>query len=243
MFKLNLVFYKHVTELKLRFFYFFSSFIITFTTCYCYCFEIVYIFTKPFLRYKKNFIFTDITEFFYTNIEICFFFSFYFILPLFIYHIWCFFINSINKKNRNKISVFLFITIISLYGCILLVYSFLLPKLFEFLVEFTLNNSLLNIELQLRIKSYVSIAMKFFFFSSIFNVLPIIFFFSILSDVKNRNILRNICFSRIRNFSLILIIVSLFIPPDIFLQSVFSLFLYILLEIMLLLMFICIHFI
>ncbi len=221
----------HFTELKYRALYLALCLNITFIVCYNYCFEIIYIFTKPFLFYKKNFIFTDITEFFYTNIQICFFFTFYLILPLLLYHIWCFFVPSLLCKDRHKNSIFIFIFVFLIYATIVFVYCILLPKLFYFLVDFMIHNNLLNIELQPRIKSYVCVCINIYFFSSFLSLLPCVFFFIMK---KNYAILESMCKNRIKNFFLILIISSMVSPPDIVLQICLSLCLFFFFEMLLL---------
>ncbi len=212
MFPVILLFF---TELKLRAFYLGLCLNATFLVCYHYCFEIIYIFTKPFLLYKKNFIFTNITEFFYTNIQICLFFTFYVILPLCIYHIWCFFIGSSLHKTRYINVINIFVCVFFIYATVIFVHVFLLPKLFEFLVNFIIHNNLLNIELQPRIKSYVYVCINIYFFSSCICLLPFFFFFTIK---KNYVILENMCKNRIKSFFMILIISSILSPPNIILQ-------------------------
>jgi Tat protein translocase TatC len=246
----NLVLFHHFNELKLRFFYLILCFLITVLTAYHYCFEIVYIFTKPFLKYKKNFIFTDITEFFYTNIEVCIFFSFYLIIPVIVYHIWCFFINTVTVRNRQTIVMFSIASIISLYASILVVYFLLLPYLFEFLQDFMVTNNLLNIELQPRIKPYIYLAFKIFFFSSVFTMVPFIFLVLIyaispLHDKKKKLLwfLPSISYNRHLIFGVLLILSSLFIPPDIMVQFCVSILLCILIEVLLLYTYIYINFI
>lgn len=242
----NIVLFHHFNELKLRFFYLISCFVITVITAYHYCFEIVYIFTKPFLHYKKNFIFTDVTEFFYTNIEVCIFFSFYLMVPVMVYHIWCFFINTVTLRNRRTIVFFSIAYIISLYTSILVVYFVLLPCLFEFLLDFMVANNLLNIELQPRIKPYVYLAFKILFFSSMFTVVPFIFLTLIHANVilhdKKKKLLFSISFNRHLVFSFILILCSLLVPPDIILQFCVSVLIYVLVEILLFSTFIYINF-
>lgn len=242
----NIVLFRHFNELKLRFFYLISCFMITVVTAYNYCFEIVYIFTKPFLHYEKNFIFTDITEFFYTNIEVCIFFSLYLIVPIIIYHIWCFFINTVTVRNRQTLIFFSIGYIICLYSSILVVYFFLLPYIFEFLQDFMITNNLLNIELQPRIKPYVYLAFKMFFLSSLLTIVPLGFIMLIHANAtlhyKKKKLLFSISFNRHLVFGFILTLSSLFIPPDIILQLCISVLIHILIEVLLLFMFVYINF-
>ncbi len=220
--KFNTIFYHHFFELKLRFKYLVFSLLITFLTCYHYCFEIIYIFTKPFLYHIKYFIFTDLTEAFYTSIEISFFFSFYVIIPLFLYHFWCFFVPSRFKNERKKLNFIIFVIFIFLVLSIIIVYLILLPLLYQFLVNFQLNTNLLNIQLEARIQPYVKLVCEIFVFFTFFFQLPLIFLWLIkLKCIKINILVKN----RIKIFFMILIFASLFSPPDVFSQFSITLFL------------------
>lgn len=215
-------FHYHFLEFKLRLIYSIISFICTFLACYYYYFEIMYIFTKPFLYYEKNFIFTDLTEAFYTSIQISFFFSLYLILPLCMYQIWCFFIPSTFSNKRKNINFKFFIVFICLIVSIISVYLIILPKLYTFLLNFEINTTLLNIELEARINSYVKLACKIFILFSFIFLIPIWVF----SLIKNKKIkIKILAKNRIKIFFCIVIFSSIVSPPDVFTQLIVSFFL------------------
>lgn len=156
--------YYHIKELKLRIFYLTISFLCTFFSCYYYSFEMIYLFVKPFLAYEKNFIFTDLTEAFYTTIKLNFIISIYTLIPFLIYQFWCFVIPSSFLKERKKYNFF-FLTIFVLFNLSLIfVYFLLLPELYKFLLNFEVNTNFMTIQLEARIHSYVELACKIFFF-------------------------------------------------------------------------------
>ena len=227
--KFNTIFYHHFFELKLRLKYLIFSLLITFLTCYYYCFEIIYIFTKPFLCHIKYFIFTDLTEAFYTSIEISFFFSFYVIIPLLLYQFWCFFVPSKFKNERKKLNFIIFVIFIFLALSIIIVYFILLPLLYQFLLNFQLNTNLLNIQLEARIKPYLKLVCEIFVFFTFFFQLPLIFLWLIKLKFIKINILAK---NRTKIFFIILIFSSLFSPPDVFSQFTITLFLIFSLEIL-----------
>lgn len=200
-------FYYHFFEFKLRLSYIIFSFVIAFLTSYYYCFEIIYIYTKPFLHYVKYFIFTDVTEAFYTSVEISFFFSFYAVIPLLLYQFWCFFIPSRFENQRKKVSFRFFFILIFLLLSIVFVYFFLLPKLYIFLLNFQINTSLLHLQLEARIKSYVQLICKIFILVSLFFQLPLIFLLLIkLEKIKMHVVTANrtkFFFSCVNNFIVI----------------------------------------
>jgi sec-independent protein translocase protein TatC len=221
--------YHHFFEFRLRLSYIVFSLLTAFLTCYYYCFEIIYIFTKPFLCYAKYFIFTDLTEAFYTSVEISFFFSFYAVIPLFLYQFWCFFIPSKFKSERKNISLIIFSIFIFLILSTLFVYFFLLPKLYIFLLDFQINTNLLNLQLEAKIKSYVQLVCKIFILASLFFQLPLIFLLFIKLQWIKMNVLTT---NRTKIFFFVLIILSLLSPPDIFTQLSASFFFMFFLEIL-----------
>lgn len=225
----SIIFYHHFLEFKLRLNYTVFSLLTAFLTCYYYCFEITYIFTKPFLYYVKYFIFTDVTEAFYTSVEISFFFSFYTVIPFFLYQFWCFFIPSKFENERKNLGFTFSFMFIFLILNILFVYFILLPKFYIFLLDFQIHTNLLNIQLEARIKSYVELARKIFILCAFLFQFPVIFLSLIeLQWIKTSILIKN----RRKIFFFVLIISSLFSPPDIFTQISVSLFFIVFLEIL-----------
>ena len=227
--KFNTIFYHHFVELKLRFNYLIFSLLATFVTCYYNYFEIIYIFTKPFLCHVKYFIFTDVTEAFYTSIEISFFVSLYIMIPLVLYQFWCFFVPSKFVHERNTLNFIIFLIYFFLIFSIIFVYFGLLPKVYHFLVNFQINTNLLNIQLEARIKSYVQLLCKIFILFTFFFQLPLIFLWLIKLRIVKINIITT---KRTKIFFLALLFSSVFSPPDIFTQLGISLFLILFLEIL-----------
>ena len=134
--------YYHVKELKLRACYLGLSFLLTFFICYYYSFEILYLFVKPFLNYEKNFIFTDLTEAFYTTIQLNLVVSMYILVPFIIYNIWCFFIPSTFLEERQKYNFFFsaIVTLLVISACF--IFFLVLPELYKFLLNFEINDKL-----------------------------------------------------------------------------------------------------
>lgn len=224
-------FYHHLVELKLRLVYIIFSLFISFSVCYYYCFEIIYVFAKPFLQYTNHLIFTNLTEAFYTSIEISFLCSLYITIPLLLYQFWCFMIPSKFQNQRLK-SNFTFSSIFLFFiTSILFVYLLFLPQFYGFLLNFQISTPLLHIELQARIQCYVKLACRVFIFFTFFFQFPLIF----LSLVKyNWMKLHFVFTNRKKIFFIVLIICSLVSPADVFSQLSITLFIVIFLEILLL---------
>ena len=226
--------YYHIKELKLRIFYLTISFLCTFFSCYYYSFEMIYLFVKPFLAYEKNFIFTDLTEAFYTTIKLNFIISIYTLIPFLIYQFWCFVIPSSFLKERKKYNFF-FLTIFVLFNLSLIfVYFLLLPELYKFLLNFEVNTNFMTIQLEARIHSYVELACKIFFFSSLLFQMPITFFLAFKYGFLNTNFLVE---NRAKIFFINLFLAAFVAPPDVLIQILLTLYLQLIIEILLLLMF------
>lgn len=223
------IFYHHLVELKLRLIYIIFSFFLSFFICYYYCFQVIYVFAKPFLQYTNKFMFTNLTEALYTNIEISFLCSFYITIPLGLYQFWCFLIPSKFRNERQKINFTFVLIFIFFVSSVLFVYLFFLPKLYGFLLNFQISTHLLHIELQARIQSYVKLACRIFVFFTFFFQFPLIFLFL----VKHNYIKLNFLFTnRKKIFFIVLIICSLVSPADIFSQFSVTLLIVIFLEIL-----------
>ena len=226
--------YYHIKEVKLRIFYLIISFLCTFFSCYYYSFEMIYLFVKPFLAYEKNFIFTDLTEAFYTTIKLNFIISIYTLVPFLIYQFWCFVIPSSFLKERKKYNFF-FLTVFVLFNLSLIfVYFLLLPELYKFLLNFEVNTNFMTIQLEARIHSYVELACKIFFFSSLLFQMPVIFFLAFKYGFLNTNFFVE---NRAKIFFINLFLAAFISPPDVLIQILLTLYLQLIIEILLLLMF------
>lgn len=211
----NITMFYHITELRLRFTYLLLSYIFAFLVCYFYSLEIIYLFVRPLLTYHQNFIFTDLTEAFYTTINMCALASLIVVLPYFFYQIWCFFIPSCFLSERRLFTYIWYIIILLFILGISILYFILLPQLYNFLINFEIKSDWVNVQLQARIQSYVSLVWRFFFISSVLSQLPIICFLLYKLQILSTYIL-----PENRRFILFFCtILSAFLaPPDVYSQ-------------------------
>jgi len=227
--------YFHIKEFKLRICYLALSFLITFFSCYYYSFEILYLFVKPFLGYEKNFIFTELTEAFYTTVTLNLIVSLYVLTPFLIYQFWCFFIPSSFLEERKKYT-FLCNTIIFLLICsIFFVYSVVLPELYKFLLHFEISTNFMSIQLEARIHSYVQLACKIFFLSSLAFQLPLLFLTAFEHGFINSSFLIQ---NRAQIMFINLLLAAFISPPDLITQILLATCLQLIFEFLLLLTFI-----
>ena len=205
-------FYYHYKEIKWRFFYLIFSFILTFITTSCFSVDVIYIISKPLLNICNNFIFTNLTEAFYSAITLCFFTSSYSILPFFVYQAWCFFLPSCFANERKNLNLIIFFIIFLYIISIFFNYFVILPKVYMFLVNYEIKNKLVSVLLQARIQPYIYLVCKFFMILGIIFQLPFYFFlffkYKIITPIficKNRKFL----------FFFSILLSSIIAPPDI----------------------------
>ncbi len=220
----HLTIFYHFLELKFRFFYFFLSFNITFLMCYLNSFQLIYFFVKPFSNYQKKFIFTDLSEAFYTTLQICLFSSLILIIPLIIYQIWCFFITSCFFFERKMINIFIVLFFIFFCFSCFIIYFLIIPKICQFFFTFEIKSILINLELTARIKSYVNLTFRFFFLLILLFQSPLfILFLYHYKLITSWNLLKN----RKYFFFFSFFFGAFFSPPDLYSQFFLAIFLYI----------------
>ena len=223
--------YYHFKEFKLRMGYLVFSFLTTFLICYYYSFEILYLFVKPLLNYNKNFIFTDLTEAFYTTIQLNLIVSIYMLIPFIMYHIWCFYIPSTFLEERKKYNFFFSAVIILLCISLTFIYCIVLPELYKFLLHFEISTNFMSIQLEARIQSYVKLACKIFLLFSIVFQIPLLFLILLKHGyITSRFLIKN----RWQILFVNLLLAAFLSPPDLVFQIVLALCFQIVFEILLL---------
>lgn len=216
--KKNISLYFYFLEIRFRLFYLLISFFITFLVAYFYAFDLIFIFVQPFLL-PKNFIFTDLTEALYTNLKICLIFTIHTVLPFTFYQLWSFIIPGFFKKERKKITFitfFLFFLFVIEGG---LVFSVVLPEIYNFLCTFEIKKALLTIQLEARIFSYVNFTLKFYFYIMFFFQSPLLFIFLFKSKLLTAS---SLVFFRKYFYFISLLLAAFLTPPDIFYQLIIA---------------------
>ena len=209
--KKNTNFAYYFIDIRYRFFYLFLSFSFTFFTCYYCSIELIFLYVKPFLKYQKPFIFTELTEGLYITLKICTITSFFFSLPIICYTIWCFFIPSWFSYERRRYTLFFLLWIVFLFFSIITIYYYILPHLYDFLLHYEIQKNIFTIQLEARINSYVSWSLKVLFFLSTFTQLPILCYLFYLLDILCPLFLSE---NRKYFFCFFLLTVALLSPPE-----------------------------
>ncbi len=220
------------TEIRYRLLYVIGCLLTTFLSCYFYSLELVYVFARPFLHSKHNlctldkgFIFTNLSEAFHTTLKICFVWSFIFLVPVILYHFWCFLSPSwyFFERKRAKVIVFSAIYLTFLGG--ISFYFYILPEILDFLLNFKISTPLFIVQLEARIDSYVKTSIYVFLIVEYIFQMPLFFFFLYRSGYIDSNFL-----SRSRKMFVLffVLLAALLTPPDplaeFFVFSIFWLF-------------------
>ncbi len=176
-----------------------------------------YIVTKPFLLIdaSRSFLFTDLREGFQTTLYLIVLVAFLFTLPYALYLCWTFWKPSLYAHEISyKLTVF---WIFWFLLCTSMTYTFFLPCLWRFFLDFELSSGLVNIHLEATIRAYFTFTFQIWMCVLVFLTLP----FAFKSFGTSRQLLW---------FGSVLCI-ALLSPPDIMIQSAFTLGLWVLLEV------------
>jgi sec-independent protein translocase protein TatC len=150
--------------------------------CFCVCFrstaELLYVFGRPVYQLHDRFQFFDTAEAFSTWIVISFLWTCLGVLPLLLYHIWCFTIPSHYDFERHSTSR-LFVGVLGLVSVeLLLVYGWIFPAVYHFLVSIPSSGDILlsdySVEFAARLGTYVGFFVKFFTILLLLCQLPVV---------------------------------------------------------------------
>nr|YP_009049986.1 SecY-independent transporter protein [Chlorella sorokiniana]YP_010387301.1 tatC [Chlorella ohadii]AII02120.1 SecY-independent transporter protein [Chlorella sorokiniana]AIM56871.1 SecY-independent transporter protein [Chlorella sorokiniana]UPO68037.1 tatC [Chlorella ohadii] len=213
----------HLFELKLRGFYLILSAITTFFICWNYQLEIVYILGRPFIQLHQTFIFLELTEAFYTLVKISLILTLFLLLPLVLYHFWCFLIPSFYQMERSGVNFLYGIFLLLVLSEFLFTYFFLLPKIFHFLLSFEMSSAslesftelskqpLVSVEFNARIACYVKLVVKII--TTVLVLFQIPFGISLLYSKKMLKV-SSFYFNRKYLAGTSLLVSAFIVPPD-----------------------------
>ncbi len=218
---------RHFKEIRTRLFYLWLSFLFALITTLSFSLELIYTFVSPFLYYERQFICTQLTEPLWSTLQICVWTSFYSFLPLSVYQTVCFFLPSCYSFEKKKLVVisflFLFLWCVSLFVC----HFYLAPKVWHLLLNYQVSCSVVSIQLETRISSYIDSTRHLFGLTVLLFQIPLILFVFL-----ERNLISGDFLSRSRVWFLLLFFLgaSFLSPPDWRSQLILALFFFILFE-------------
>ena len=218
----NIAFLGHIKELRYRLLYCFISFILAFLVSYTYSLEFFYFLAKPLINlnlesFEYSLIYTDITEAFFTYLNLSLYVSFGVSSFLFIHHIILFLISGLYiteayffRKIKNYIFIACFISLT-------ITYYFVIPFVWYFFIsnETSTTISAMNIHFEGKLNEYVFILLRVFFSILCIFLIPIFLF--VLVKLKLIS-LTNLVNQRKFAFILIFVLGALLSPPDVISQ-------------------------
>ncbi|MGO1117431.1 twin-arginine translocase subunit TatC [Rhodovibrionaceae bacterium A322] len=158
-------------------------------------------------------IYTDLTEYFFTQIKVAFFFGAFVTCPIFLTQIWLFVAPGLYKNEKQAFAPFLIASpLLFLLGAAL-VYFIIMPFAWEFFISFeqTGGGGQLPIELEAKVGEYLGLTMKLIFAFGICFQLPVIITLMARVGLATSEGLANK-----RKYAIVgvFVVAAIFTPPD-----------------------------
>nr|YP_010394796.1 sec-independent transporter protein [Phytophthora versiformis]DAZ89233.1 TPA_asm: sec-independent transporter protein [Phytophthora versiformis] len=205
----------HLFELKYNFFIILITFFYLFLISYYFSDQLIYLLVNNLLNKNmlKYFIFTNITEIFITNIFISIFISTFISIQLSILLIWFFLAKGLYQFENFFFLKFYIIFIIFNFFIINLIFTNIIPHIWNFLLNLNFSNLyLLTIYFEPKINNYFNFIFSFFIYIFIIFIYFFLLFFLLFNNIFQIKIIINL-----RKFFYLKIILlsALITPPDI----------------------------
>jgi len=214
------MFLRHVYEIKKRLLFITSVLFLNFILFYHYSEEILYVIVSP-LGVDKYLIFTNITEAFFSYINLAIYSNFIIIILISLYHLISFLYPGLYIEEKKRIKIYLSIFFSFFIIGNIIIYQMVIPSAWSFFLTFETTNldGFLNIHLEAKINEYLDLFLVVFLLSNFFFQLPVI-----LIIIINLNI---ISIKQLVNYRKVFLILSLILaafcsPPDIFSQLILA---------------------
>jgi len=214
----HLSFIEHLAELRSRILRLLVIYALTFCACYYFSDELYYVIAKPLIEIlgdKTHFIYTNLAEGFFTQINLAAKFAFLIILPVIAFQIYFFIEPGLYKSERKLIKLLIISSPLLFFLGVIFVYFFVMPKAFEFFISFQKTGLPYNLSLEAKINEYVSLVISLVFAFGIAFQLPVIILILVSLKLIKAESLR-----LYRRFAIlaIFIIAGIITPPDVISQ-------------------------
>ncbi|GAB5469107.1 MAG: twin-arginine translocase subunit TatC [Rhodospirillales bacterium] len=158
-------------------------------------------------------IFTDLTEVFFTNVKVSFFFAAFVCAPLILMQIWGFVAPGLYKNEKQALRPFMAATPVLFFVGAALVYYLIMPIAWEFFLSFEQPASpdQLPIVLEPKVNEYLSLVMTLIFAFGLAFQLPVIMVLLARVGIVSADGL-----ARTRRYAIVAVVVfaAIFTPPD-----------------------------
>ncbi len=200
----------HLEELRKRIIYSLIAIGVGFAASYGFSEKIYYLIAlpiKPFLKDGNAFIFTGLTEAFFTYLKLSIFSGIILSSPVILYQIWCFIAPGLYKKEKRYALPFVFLSTLFFLGGVSFCYFVVFPIACKFFAEFASE----YIQMKLSIKDYLAFTCKFLFAFGLVFEMPVFVLFLAKLGIVNDKMLR----SNRKIVILVVFVVAAFLtPPD-----------------------------
>ena len=226
MIKYNIAFINHLIELKYRLFYIVLAGFLSFLMSYFYSLELFYLMAKPLINlnidnFKYSLIYTDITEAFFTYLNLSLYLALSTLILISIHHIILFLIPGLFRIEVLFLRKLKRSTYIACFLTILVTYSFILPFIWYFFISNDTSTQVSSIDIHFegKINEYVFLVVRLFLSIMFIFIAPILLFIGLRTNLIS---LKTIINQRHFSFILIFILGAFLSPPDIISQIIIA---------------------
>lgn len=172
-------------------------------------------------------IFTDISEPFYAILYLCWLSSWMLNLGFLMYHVWSFFLPSINQNQRILLNAHIFWFSFTYISTLFLLYWKILPVIYQFFLSYEMKSAVLSVKLEARIFPYI---LFIFQILGTYSLGVFIVFTALL--LRNLDFMNFIYIRKNRKifFFLCIVVAALVAPPDVYSQGTITLLLWLSVE-------------
>lgn len=213
------IFYDNIKELEYRGYYIILSILNTFIVSYYYINQIIFVITKYLLcnMESQRFIFTKITEVFYTYIQFSLITSLFITIPFILLNFWFFLIPGLYQYERFYLNCFFFLIFLLFNFSFIISYNYIIPTVLKFFLYFENNNIYYPLHFEAKINDYLFPIYLFLFNLMICFQFPSLIIFFVFFDIINYEYL---IIYRKYFYLLFFLLSGLIAPPDFYSQLI-----------------------
>lgn len=209
---------EHFLELKNRILYIFAFFIIAFFTSYYFSGDIFLLLLEPLgdaFESTRKVIYTGLAEAFITYIKLSGYAALYVSMPFVAFQIYLFISPGLYSSEKKILFMCLFMGVVLFYFGSYFVFTYVMPRAWEFFLSFENPSASTPIILEAKISEYLSLVLQLTGAFGLAFQLPVIMVIACLLDFVGSNSLK-----RKRRFAIVLIFIAaaIFTPPDVISQ-------------------------